>query len=168
MYRAADSHLKALKLKKIKAELGEASNNPQGLLLEAIHSAGCSGALPNPLIAPESAINRLNGTILQEFVGVRSSTGLVIVCYSFVAVVSIDCFQDNHTASRWYFWHLVWNMRNWYQLLNHYCPTFPKCRILKSQNLCMLEETIDAKRIHRHMLPLHLRFLVDGIKTRKP
>ncbi|XP_026662901.2 LOW QUALITY PROTEIN: mitochondrial-processing peptidase subunit alpha [Phoenix dactylifera] len=56
-------------LKKIKAELGGASNNPQGLLLEAIHSAGYSGALANPLIAPESAINRLNGTILEEFVG---------------------------------------------------------------------------------------------------
>ncbi|CAD5188342.1 unnamed protein product [Musa acuminata subsp. malaccensis] len=55
-------------LKKVTAELGELSRNPQGLLLEAIHSAAYSGALANPLIAPESAINRLNETILEEFV----------------------------------------------------------------------------------------------------
>ncbi|KAL6334889.1 hypothetical protein AAG906_023694 [Vitis piasezkii] len=59
-------------LQKVKAELGELSNNPQGLLLEAIHSAGYSGALANPLLAPESAINRLNSTILEEFVIVLS------------------------------------------------------------------------------------------------
>lgn len=57
-------------LKKVTAELGELSRNPQGLLLEAIHSAAYSGALANPLIAPESAINRLNETILEEFVAV--------------------------------------------------------------------------------------------------
>ncbi|KAJ7963089.1 mitochondrial-processing peptidase subunit alpha-like [Quillaja saponaria] len=55
-------------LQKVKAELGEISNNPQGLLLEAVHSAGYSGALANPLLAHESAINRLDGTILEEFV----------------------------------------------------------------------------------------------------
>ncbi|KAA8523200.1 hypothetical protein F0562_009623 [Nyssa sinensis] len=55
-------------LQKVKAEIGEASNNPQALLLEALHSAGYSGALANPLLAPESAINRLNSTILEEFV----------------------------------------------------------------------------------------------------
>lgn len=55
----------------MKAELGELSNNPQGLLLEAIHSAGYSGALANPLLAPEAALNRLDGTILKKFVAVR-------------------------------------------------------------------------------------------------
>ncbi|KAK9282165.1 hypothetical protein L1049_005077 [Liquidambar formosana] len=55
-------------LQKVKAELGELSNNPQGLLLEAIHSAGYAGALANPLLAPESALNRLNSTILEGFV----------------------------------------------------------------------------------------------------
>lgn len=60
-----------LQLQKIKTELGEVSKNPQGLLLEAIHSAGYSGALANPLLAPESAISRLNSTILEEFVSVR-------------------------------------------------------------------------------------------------
>ncbi|KAH1198960.1 Mitochondrial-processing peptidase subunit alpha [Glycine max] len=55
-------------LLKVKAEIGEASKNPQDLLLEAIHSAGFSGALANPLLASESALNRLNGTILEEFV----------------------------------------------------------------------------------------------------
>nr|CAD1824170.1 unnamed protein product [Ananas comosus var. bracteatus] len=55
-------------LQKIKAEIAEISNNPQGLLLEAIHSAGYSGALANPLMAPESAINRLNSDILEDFI----------------------------------------------------------------------------------------------------
>ncbi|KAG4962818.1 hypothetical protein JHK84_039906 [Glycine max] len=55
-------------LLKVKAEIGEASKNLQDLLLEAIHSAGFSGALANPLLASESALNRLNGTILEEFV----------------------------------------------------------------------------------------------------
>lgn len=55
----------------MKAELVELSNNPQGLLLEAVHSAGYSGALAYPLLAPESALNRLDGSILEEFVAVR-------------------------------------------------------------------------------------------------
>lgn len=42
--------------------------------MEAIHSAGYSGALANPLLAPESAINRLNSTILEEFVAVSLIT----------------------------------------------------------------------------------------------
>lgn len=62
-----------MQLQKIKAEIGEISNNPQGLLLEAIHSAGYSGALANPLMATESAINRLNSGILEEFVAVSMS-----------------------------------------------------------------------------------------------
>ncbi|KAG6499905.1 hypothetical protein ZIOFF_039717 [Zingiber officinale] len=70
-----------VELKKLKTELGELSSNPQGLLLEVVHSAGYSGALANPvhsagysgalanpLIAPESAISHLNGTILEGIV----------------------------------------------------------------------------------------------------
>ena len=60
-----------LQIKKVKAEIANMSNNPQGLLLEAIHAAGYSGALANPLLAPESALNRLSSTILEEFVSVR-------------------------------------------------------------------------------------------------
>ncbi|KAI9128838.1 hypothetical protein K1719_000321 [Acacia pycnantha] len=55
-------------LMKVKSEICEASKNPQDLLLEAVHSAGYSGALANPLLASESAINRLNSAILEEFV----------------------------------------------------------------------------------------------------
>ncbi|KAH7853271.1 hypothetical protein Vadar_000770 [Vaccinium darrowii] len=55
-------------LLKVKDEISEASNNPPSLLLEAIHSVGYSGALANPLVAPESAIGRLDSTILEEFV----------------------------------------------------------------------------------------------------
>lgn len=60
-----------MQLKKVKAELGELPNNPQGLLLEAIHSAGYAGALANPLLAPESALDSLDGSVLKSFVDVR-------------------------------------------------------------------------------------------------
>lgn len=59
-----------VQLRKVKSELGELSNNPQGLLLEAVHSAGYSGALANPLLASETALNRLNSSLLEEFVAV--------------------------------------------------------------------------------------------------
>uniref|UniRef100_K3ZDH8 ATP-dependent 6-phosphofructokinase n=3 Tax=Setaria TaxID=4554 RepID=K3ZDH8_SETIT len=55
-------------LQKIKSEIAEVSANPQGLLLEALHSAGYSGALAKPLMASESAVNRLDVSILEEFV----------------------------------------------------------------------------------------------------
>jgi mitochondrial-processing peptidase subunit alpha len=47
------------------------SSNPQGLLLEALHSAGYSGALAKPLMASESVVNRLDVSVLEEFVAVR-------------------------------------------------------------------------------------------------
>lgn len=56
----------------MKDEISEASNNPEALVLEAIHAAGYSGAMGNPLLAPESAINRLDSAILEEFVAVSS------------------------------------------------------------------------------------------------
>ncbi|KAK8545227.1 hypothetical protein V6N12_026065 [Hibiscus sabdariffa] len=55
-------------LQKMKEEIAEAAKNPHGMLLEAIHSAGYSGALANPLLAPESAVNALNSTVLEDFV----------------------------------------------------------------------------------------------------
>ncbi|ESQ48285.1 hypothetical protein EUTSA_v10020561mg [Eutrema salsugineum] len=55
-------------LRKVKVEIGELAKNPMGFLLETVHSAGYSGALANPLYAPESAINGLTGDVLEEFV----------------------------------------------------------------------------------------------------
>ncbi|KAE8687853.1 Mitochondrial-processing peptidase subunit alpha [Hibiscus syriacus] len=55
-------------LQKVKEEISEAAKNPHGLLLEAIHSAGYSVALANPLLAPESAVNLLYSTVLEDFV----------------------------------------------------------------------------------------------------
>jgi mitochondrial-processing peptidase subunit alpha len=60
-----------LQLQKIKSEIAEVSSNPQGLLLEALHSARYSGALAKPLMASESAVNRLDVSVLEEFVAVR-------------------------------------------------------------------------------------------------
>lgn len=69
-------------LQKVKAEIAEASNNPQGLLLEAIHSAGYIGALHNPLLAPESAIDRLNSKILEQFVAENYTAPRIVLAAS--------------------------------------------------------------------------------------
>lgn len=63
-----------IQLQKVKNEISEASNNPEGLVLEALHSAGYYGGLANPLLAPESALNRLNSTTLEDFVAVSLIT----------------------------------------------------------------------------------------------
>lgn len=55
-------------LQKVKAELEEVSNNPERLILEAVHSAGYSGALAKPLLAPKSSVDTLDSSILEEFV----------------------------------------------------------------------------------------------------
>ncbi|KAJ8766713.1 hypothetical protein K2173_005324 [Erythroxylum novogranatense] len=69
-------------LQKVKAEITEASKNPQGVLSEGLHSAGFSGALANPLLATESAINRLNSTILEEFVTQNYAAPRIVVAAS--------------------------------------------------------------------------------------
>ncbi|XP_022723313.1 mitochondrial-processing peptidase subunit alpha-like [Durio zibethinus] len=55
-------------LQKVKADLEEVSKNPERIILEAVHSTGYSGALANPLLVPESALDRLDSSILKEFV----------------------------------------------------------------------------------------------------
>lgn len=55
-------------IEKLKIEINEAANNPQALLLEAIHSAGYSGALGQSLMAQESIVGRLNSSVMEEFV----------------------------------------------------------------------------------------------------
>ncbi|CAN6707227.1 unnamed protein product [Malus baccata var. baccata] len=64
------------------AEIGELSKNPQGLLLEAIHSAGYSGALANPLLASESSLNRLNGSILEQFIAENYTAPRIVLAAS--------------------------------------------------------------------------------------
>ncbi|XP_022558800.1 probable mitochondrial-processing peptidase subunit alpha-1, mitochondrial isoform X1 [Brassica napus] len=54
-------------LRKMKVEIAELAKNPMGLLMEAVHTAAYSGALANPLYAHESALDRLNGELLEEF-----------------------------------------------------------------------------------------------------
>ncbi|XP_077213439.1 mitochondrial-processing peptidase subunit alpha-like [Tasmannia lanceolata] len=81
-------------LQKVKAEIGEISNNPQGLLLEAIHSAGYSGALANPLLAPESAISRLDSTILEEFVAENYTAPRMVLAASGVDHEELIAFAE--------------------------------------------------------------------------
>nr|UER43495.1 insulinase protein alpha 1b [Viscum album] len=58
----------AEQIKVLKAEIPEHAKNPQGVLLEAIHVAGFSGALARPLLAPEYALEKLNCSIIEEFI----------------------------------------------------------------------------------------------------
>ncbi|KAK6273530.1 hypothetical protein POUND7_010613 [Theobroma cacao] len=69
-------------LQKLKEEIAEAAKNPHGLLSEAIHSAGYSGALANPLLASESAVNLLNGTILEDFVAENFAASRMVLAAS--------------------------------------------------------------------------------------
>ena len=71
-------------------EIGELAKNPMGYLLEAVHSAGYSGAMANPLYAPESAISGLTGDVLEKFVSVRdhlhSSLQLCVFLFAFLLI----------------------------------------------------------------------------------
>ena len=71
-------------------EIGELAKNPMGYLLEAVHSAGYSGAMANPLYAPESAISGLTGDVLEKFVSVRSLAFFsAVMCLPFLSFLLI-------------------------------------------------------------------------------
>ncbi|XP_050364466.1 mitochondrial-processing peptidase subunit alpha-like isoform X2 [Argentina anserina] len=53
---------------RVKNDIGEASKNPEALVLEAVHSVGYKGGLANPLLVHESLISRLDGETLDGFV----------------------------------------------------------------------------------------------------
>lgn len=108
-----------LQLTKVKSEISEVSNNPQSLLLEAIHSAGYSGALANPLLAPESAINRLNPTLLEEFVAVSPLCGRclflsLIKSQDPLTEILSENFRKIILVLGWYLLLLVLSMTSWY------------------------------------------------------
>ncbi|KAI4966341.1 hypothetical protein ZWY2020_041212 [Hordeum vulgare] len=67
---------------KLKAELAEASSNPEAFLLDALHSSGYSGALANPLIASESSISRLNTDVLEEFLALNYTSPRIVLAAS--------------------------------------------------------------------------------------
>lgn len=69
-------------LQKVKAEIAEVANNPQSVLLEALHSAGYSGALGHPLLAPESALNSLDPQKLAEFVAENYTAPRIVLAVS--------------------------------------------------------------------------------------
>lgn len=64
-----------MRLEKVKAEIDEYSKNPQ-----AVHSAGYG----NSLAATEATVNRLNNTILEEFVAV--SVKIIDLLFSYPAL----------------------------------------------------------------------------------
>ncbi|XP_024314654.1 ABC transporter D family member 1 [Brachypodium distachyon] len=48
-------------------EVQEVQKNPEKLLQEALNLVGYKGAFANPLVAPEEALERINGDIIQKF-----------------------------------------------------------------------------------------------------
>lgn len=101
-----------MQLEKVKAEISEYSKNPQHLLLEAVHSAGYAGPYGNSLMATEATINRLNSTVLEEFVAVsvkilislRWSSYILFLVLTFAEeLLFLNWFsflQENYTAPR--------------------------------------------------------------------
>jgi mitochondrial-processing peptidase subunit alpha len=55
--------------------------NPERFLMEALNLVGYSGALANPLIAPEDALERINSSAIQKFYHVRQ---FFLWCISFL------------------------------------------------------------------------------------
>ncbi|PKU79304.1 Mitochondrial-processing peptidase subunit alpha [Dendrobium catenatum] len=52
----------------VKREIDEiVAKDPQQFLLESLHVAGYSGALGNPMMASETALQRLDGSVIGEF-----------------------------------------------------------------------------------------------------
>ncbi|KAI7739356.1 hypothetical protein M8C21_010699 [Ambrosia artemisiifolia] len=69
-------------IEKVKAELGEYANNPEALLLEAVHSVGYSGPLANPLLASEGVLSRINSTVLEDFVAANYTAPRMVLAAS--------------------------------------------------------------------------------------
>lgn len=91
----------------MKADISEISENPQGLVLEAIHSAGFSGPLANPLLAPESAINRLNSTLLEDFVAVSLRKLYIKENCAFLLLLRSSNFELNYCLHLFFLYSLA-------------------------------------------------------------
>lgn len=133
-----------MQLRKVKAELSELPNNPQGLLLEAIHSSGYAGALGNPLLAPESALNQLDGSVLEEFVAVSLYSKLIYY-FLFILIFTrkhfpLKNFRRTTLLQGWLLLHQELNMESFCPLQSHSSLTFQTFPALQSQSQDMLEE----------------------------
>lgn len=69
-------------LDRVKAEIGDITNNPQSILLEALHSAGYAGALGQPLLASEASLHKLNGQVLSDFANQNFTAGRIVLAAS--------------------------------------------------------------------------------------
>lgn len=90
-----------MQLEKVKAEISEYSKNPQHLLLEAVHSAGYAGPYGNSLMATEATINRLNSTVLEEFVAVSVKT-LISLHWSSYTLFLLLTFTEELLFLNWF------------------------------------------------------------------
>ncbi|GJS32514.1 mitochondrial-processing peptidase subunit alpha-like protein [Tanacetum coccineum] len=69
-------------IQKVKAEIAKYAHNPEMLLSEAVHSAGYTGALANPLLASEGILNRINSDILEEFLAANYTAPRMVLAAS--------------------------------------------------------------------------------------
>ncbi|KAK9060788.1 hypothetical protein SSX86_021494 [Deinandra increscens subsp. villosa] len=69
-------------IEKVKAEIVEYANNPETLLLDAVHSVGYSGPLANPHLASEGLLSRINGTVLEDFVAANYTAPRMVLAAS--------------------------------------------------------------------------------------
>jgi hypothetical protein len=75
-----------VQLAKVKGQLAELMNNPQSLLLEALHTVGFQGGLAKPLVTPESSLSLITADSLAQFVQVHVSLITMLKLYPGVCV----------------------------------------------------------------------------------
>lgn len=78
-------------------EVQDLHKNPERFLHEQLNLVGFSGALANPLIAPEDALAKINDKIIQKFYHVRSSLFIFI----FVSFDSYIPHKHGRTANKY-------------------------------------------------------------------
>jgi mitochondrial-processing peptidase subunit alpha len=62
------NHEVAKMAKDLKKEIEELKQNPQAMLMEAVHSTAYDGGLGNALLASEGSLDSINGDALREFI----------------------------------------------------------------------------------------------------
>ncbi|KAK3166597.1 hypothetical protein QOZ80_1AG0047900 [Eleusine coracana subsp. coracana] len=82
-------------------EVQQLHKNPERFLMEALNLVGYSGALANPLIAPEDALARINSSTIQKFYHDNFTADRVVLAASGVEHQALLDFSE-HLLSDWH------------------------------------------------------------------
>ena len=79
---ALENHEVEQVVKSLKSEVKELQENPQALLMEAVHSTAYEGGLGNPLVAPNGDLSHIDGDGLREFVAENFTAPRIVLAAS--------------------------------------------------------------------------------------